>query len=111
MTYKGSCHCGKVAFEADGDIEEVLDCNCSICSKRGYLHWFLPHDKVRFGTPASDLATYTFKTGKYKHQFCPNCGVGPFVIGDDGISVNVRCLEGVDPSKFKVNTFDGKGLL
>jgi hypothetical protein len=110
MTYKGSCHCGKIAFEADGEIKEVLDCNCSICSKRGYLHWFLPHDKVRFGTPVSNLATYTFKTGKYKHQFCPNCGVGPFVVGDEGIAVNVRCLEGVDPSKFKVNTFDGKSL-
>ena len=70
MTYKGSCHCGKIAFEADGDIKEVLDCNCSICGKRGYLHWFLPHDKVRFKTPVSNLATYTFKTGKYKHQFC-----------------------------------------
>jgi hypothetical protein len=110
MTYKGSCHCGKVAFEADGEIQEVLDCNCSICSKRGYLHWFLPHDKVRFETPASNLATYTFKSGKYKHQFCRDCGVGPFVVGDQGIAVNVRCLDGVDPSKFKVNTFDGKRL-
>ena len=110
MTYKGSCHCGRIAFEADGEIKELLDCNCSICSKRGYLHWFLPHDKVQFKTPASNLATYTFKTGKYKHQFCPNCGVGPFVVGDEGIAVNVRCLEGVDPSKFKVNTFDGRSL-
>ena len=45
MTCKGSCHCGKVAFEADGEIKEVLDCNCSICGKRGYLHWYLPHGK------------------------------------------------------------------
>jgi hypothetical protein len=63
--------------------------------------WFSPHDEVRLETPVTNLATYTFKTGRYKHQFRPNCGVGPFVIGDDGVAINVRCLEGMDPSRFK----------
>ena len=82
----------------------------TVRSVAGVVIWFSPHDEVRLETPVTNLATYTFKTGRYKHQFRPNCGVGPFVIGDDGVAINVRCLEGMDPSRFKVNTFDGKSL-
>ncbi|MGR8981112.1 MAG: GFA family protein [Gammaproteobacteria bacterium] len=37
MKHKGSCHCGRIAFEAEGELEQVMDCNCSICSRRGSL--------------------------------------------------------------------------
>lgn len=112
MTQKGGCHCGQIAFEVEGDVPDVTECNCSICAKRGYLHWFVPNDQLHLNTPASNIATYTFMTGKYQHQFCPNCGCSPFVIATDGsgAAVNVRCLEGVDASKLKVNQFDGRSL-
>ena len=110
LTYKGGCHCGKVAFEAEGTIDQIADCNCSICSKHGYLHWFIPNDKLNLTTPKANLGTYTFKTGKYRHQFCPSCGVAPFITSDAGTAVNVRCLEGVDPSSFKMGHFDGRSL-
>jgi hypothetical protein len=110
MTYKGGCHCARIAFEVDGDIQQVMDCNCSICAKRGYLHWFVQPDKLRLLTPQSDVATYTFRSGKLKHHFCPNCGCAPFVTGPDGMSVNARCLEGVETSTLKVTQFDGRSL-
>ncbi len=67
MTYKCGCHCGRIACEVDGTIEQLMDCNCSICAKRGYLHWFVPRDKFILRTPQSDLATYTFHcSGKLK---------------------------------------------
>ena len=110
MTYQGGCHCGRIAFEVDGTIEQLMDCNCSICAKRGYLHWFVPRDKFILRTPESDLATYTFRSGKLKHQFCSNCGCGPFIIGPEMLSVNARCLEGVDLSGLKVQQFDGRSL-
>ncbi len=47
MIYKGSCHCGQIAFEAEGNLEQVMECNCSICSKRGALHWFIPRENFR----------------------------------------------------------------
>ncbi len=47
MVYRGGCHCGRVAFEVDGDIKLVSECNCSICTKKGYLHWTVPHERFR----------------------------------------------------------------
>lgn len=112
MTHKGGCHCGRIAFEVEGDITQVMECNCSICSKRGYLLWFVPREHLRLTTSAADLATYRFNTGKIQHHFCPVCGCGPFGEADDKTgpqaAVNVRCLEGLDLSGLKVVQFDGR---
>jgi hypothetical protein len=35
MKYKGSCHCGRVAFEVEGTIESGLACNRSMCERKG----------------------------------------------------------------------------
>lgn len=110
MTYRGGCHCGRIAFEVDGDLRKVIDCNCSICAKRGYLHWSVPRDAMRLKTPESNLATYTFKTGTVKHHFCPDCGCAPFITAPDATYVNARCLEGVELSDLKVEQFDGRSL-
>jgi hypothetical protein len=112
-TYKGSCHCGRIAFEVDGDIGQVIECNCSICRRRGYLLWFVPRERVRLSTPESDLETYTFNTARIRHHFCPTCGCAPFAFGSDktgaaSAAVNVRCLEGVEPSSLTIVPFDGR---
>jgi hypothetical protein len=115
MVHKGGCHCGKIAYEVDGEITEVTECNCSICASRGYLLAFLPADKLRLRTPESEMRYYTFNTHKIRHYFCPNCGSAPFGMGQDGkgnpmAAVNVRCLEGVDLKALKINSFDGRKL-
>ena len=114
MNYKGSCHCGAIAFEVEGELKEVADCNCSICSRLGHLLWFVPRDKLHLLTSGANLATYTFGTGTIRHRFCSKCGVHPFGEGvHDGhpmAAINVRCLEGVDFSALPVKHFDGKSL-
>lgn len=115
MMHKGSCHCGKIAYEVEGDLAEVTECNCSICSKRGYLLWFLPGEKLKLLSPESAMRHYTFNTHKIKHYFCPECGSAPFGMGADKsgkamAAVNVRCLEGVDLAALKVNHFNGRAL-
>ena len=40
-TYRGGCHCGRVAYEVTGVLEKAEQCNCSICTKKGYLHWIV----------------------------------------------------------------------
>jgi hypothetical protein len=100
-----------VAFEASGTIEDLEECNCSICTKKGYVHWFVSRESFRLLTPADALATYRFNTGVAQHHFCPTCGVASFYVprsDPDKIDVNVRCLEGVDLAKFRLKQFDGR---
>lgn len=115
MIYKGSCHCGQVAFEVEGELTQVTECNCSICSRKGWLFWFVPRDKLRLLTPESDIGTYTFGKHLIKHRFCPKCGIHPFGEGTDPsgnpmAAVNVRCLEDVEISSLPVQHFDGRSL-
>ena len=110
-TYRGNCHCGRIAFEAQGEIERVVECNCSICSKKGYLHWIIERNRFRLLRGDQDLATYTFNTGVAQHHFCRVCGVAAFYIprsDPDKVDVNVRCLEGVDTARLHPERFDGQ---
>lgn len=113
MIYKGSCHCGQVAFEVEGELTQVLDCNCSMCTRKGALLWFVPRDKLRVLTPEENYSTYTFNTHTIKHRFCPKCGIHPFGEGTDPeghrmAAINVRCLEGVKLASLPVKHFDGR---
>jgi len=116
VNYKGSCHCGKIAFEADGMLEKVIECNCSICSKRGSLHWFIPRESFRLLTPEDNFVTYTFNKHRIKHRFCARCGCAPFgegvaPSGKYMVAVNARCLDGVDLTTIGRGHFDGRSLL
>ena len=115
MIHKGSCHCGEIAFEVDGNLEQVMECNCSHCSKKGYLLWFVPRENFRLNTPENKLATYTFNKHVIKHHFCPKCGCAPFGfgVGPSGAAtaaVNVRCLDGIELATLKVVQVDGRSL-
>lgn len=97
MLHTGSCHCGHVAFEVEtGRSVTVQECNCSICSKTGFLHLIVPKSKFKLLRGEEALSLYTFNTGVAKHYFCRTCGVKPFYIprsNPDGVDVNVRCLD------------------
>ena len=106
----GGCHCGRVQIAVRGMPKKALVCNCSICVKKGYLHWIVPKDDVRLVGDAMDVATYTFNTGVARHHFCKVCGCAPYYIprsDPDKVDVNVRCIEGVDLGALKLETFDG----
>jgi len=113
--YQGSCHCGRIAYEIDGELEQVYECNCSHCSRKGYLLWFLPRSAVQLKTPLEAMSTYRFNKHVIDHQFCPNCGCAPFGFGTDKqgnatAAVNVRCLEGVDLASLKRIPVDGRSF-
>jgi hypothetical protein len=112
MIYQGSCHCGNIAFEVEGDLQGVAECNCSICSKRGALWWFVPREQVRFSTPESNLSIYQFGKKVIKHHFCSVCGCGPIGFGSNNgqemAAINARCLDGVDLSALSVKQVDGR---
>ena len=111
MLYKGGCHCGAVAFEVDAPEDiTAQDCNCSICSRSGFLHLIVPKSKFKLLRGADQITTYTFNTGVAHHTFCKVCGVKSFYTprsNPDGIDVNVRCLENA-PKTLKIEPFDGR---
>ena len=113
MKYKGSCHCGRIAFDVEGELEQAVECNCSHCSRKGYLLWFVPREQFRLVDPESERATYTFNKHVIRHHFCPRCGCAPFASGvspsgEPTAAVNVRCLENVDLATIKRVPFDGR---
>ena len=115
MIYRGSCHCGQVAFKVEGEIDSALACNCSICSRRGSLLWFVPRSALELLTPDDAASTYTFNKHVIKHRFCPRCGILPFGEGvhPDGYpmaAVNLRCIEDLDLAAIPVHFHDGKSL-
>ncbi|HEV7733736.1 MAG TPA: GFA family protein [Candidatus Binatia bacterium] len=115
MTYHGGCHCGRIAFDVDTEGGPATECNCSICSKRGTLLWFVPRAQLRLSTPESDLAEYRVNKRRIAHHFCPTCGCAPFASGTDAkgnamAAVNVRCLDGVDLATVERRPFDGRSL-
>lgn len=111
MKYTGGCHCGAVRFEVEApEHVEASECNCSICSKSGYLHLIVPTSRFKLVRGAEQLTTYTFNTGIAKHTFCKICGIKPFYVprsNPDGYSVNVRCLD-PQPVKLTIEPFDGR---
>ena len=111
MTRSGSCHCGAVRFEVDApDPLRVQRCNCSICTKSGFLHLIVPRARFRIVAGEDRLTTYTFNTGVAKHYFCATCGMKPFYVprsNPDGMDVNVNCLDPV-PNGLVVESFDGQ---
>jgi hypothetical protein len=111
QTFEGGCHCGRVRFRVRGDLADVLDCNCSVCTKKGFLHLIVPPAQFEVLSGADELATYQFNTGTARHTFCRSCGVQPFYVprsDPDKIDVNVRCLDGVDIGSIHPKPFDGR---
>jgi hypothetical protein len=110
-TYVGGCHCGRVRFRVQGDLADVTDCNCSMCTKKGILHLIVPQSQFELVSGRDDLTTYTFNTGVAQHHFCRHCGIHSFYVprsDPDKVDVNARCLDGVDPRTLAASTFDGR---
>jgi len=115
MVHKGSCHCGRVAFEVEGEIDSGMACNCSMCGRRGSLLWFVPRANLKLKTPEADASIYMFNKHVIKHRFCAACGIHPFGEGTDPkgnlvAAVNLRCIEGLDLGKVPVTHFDGRSM-
>ena len=123
-TYRGSCHCGRVRFEVDAELDHVRSCDCSICRRRGALIHRVEPERLRLLTPLVDLTLYQWHTRTAEDYFCPSCGILPFrrprartaaetaegMPAFSGWGVNVRCLEGVDLDAIPVKRIHGSRL-
>ena len=104
-TYKGSCHCGVVRFEADIDLTApTYRCNCSICSRNRFWPAIVKPEAFHLLSGESELTQYLFNSKRNEHYFCKHCGVRPFGVGNtpDGeriYGVNLGCLEDATPEE------------
>ncbi|WP_421791560.1 GFA family protein [Hyphobacterium sp.] len=107
----GGCHCGAVRWEADLPDEVVaLSCNCSICTKTGFIHVIVEKEDFRITAGEDQLTEYTFNTGAAKHLFCKQCGVKSYYhprSHPDGISLNLRCFDADQGIAGRIEEFDG----
>lgn len=110
---RGSCHCGKISYTVDEDPPaQAMECNCSICRRKGYLHLFTTPDKFTLHGSRDDLTVYEFNKHVIRHQFCKTCGCAAFAegTGPDGkpmTEINLRCADDIDLAKLKIVPFDG----
>ncbi|WOE74228.1 GFA family protein [Alterisphingorhabdus coralli] len=111
VTVEGGCHCGAVRFSANVEREPVLlDCNCSICRRTGYLHLIVPHADFTLLSGADALTSYRFGTGAAEHLFCRVCGIKSFYqprSHPDCWSVHYGCLDNPELLSPEHRLFDG----
>lgn len=110
-TYEGGCHCGAVRFRVRVERHVAIDCNCSICTKKGYLHVIVGRDDFELLRGADATTTYRFHTGVARHEFCATCGIHSHYVPrshPDGVDVNARCLDDGAMARFVVERFDGR---
>ncbi|KAG9648347.1 hypothetical protein KCU95_g11032, partial [Aureobasidium melanogenum] len=112
QTYCGNCHCGAFKFSvALSPIKKAARCNCSICSRKGYL-FAVPEKPSDFKVEAGEgvLKTYSFGNGVAEHKFCPTCGSGVMVEAAklNFLAVNINMFKhgSVDVDNLEISTTD-----
>lgn len=113
--YKGGCHCGKVRYEVTTELGQMMSCNCSICSKKGWLLTFVGPEQFELLSGEEVLSDYLFNKRHIHHVFCEECGISSFARGTkpDGTqsyAINVRCLDDIDVGALSVKQVDGKSF-
>jgi len=101
--YDGNCHCGAVKYTVECSAldqgHEVSSCNCSICSRNGYLLIYCPKSDVKIHSGEDQLKGYLFGKKRIEHRFCPTCGVNVFIMSvdpdffPDYLAINVRTFK------------------
>jgi hypothetical protein len=111
--YRGSCHCGAIAFEIESDFPELTSCDCSMCRRRGALMVKVPEDRLRLVSGEDSLVEYRFHTLTARHFFCKTCGIYPFHrkrVTPEFFGVNVGCLQDFDPTGIPVRQAIGAAM-
>ncbi len=115
QTHKGSCHCGHVQYEINADIKNAIECNCSICLRKGTILTFVGPDQFKILLGHDLMTDYQFNKKNLHHQFCKTCGVTSFIYGTNPkgelmYAINVRTLENFDIKKLEIKSVDGKSF-
>jgi hypothetical protein len=110
-SYDVSCHCGNIRLEVTAELGEVTECNCSICVRSGFLHWYVAPQQVKLKTKSKGLSTYIWRSTSGGQHFCSTCGIPIFrtsIEHPPPLSINARCIEGIEVGTLTIRQFDGR---
>jgi hypothetical protein len=109
--HQGSCHCKKVIFEYESAPMPALECNCSICKRKGAIWQAVSNEHFKIVSGEEALELYQFGTKTAKHFFCKHCGISTFSnprIAPDKWAINLRCVDDIDIGSLAIVSFDGE---
>jgi len=106
-TYRGSCHCGQIKFEAGVDLSEgTSKCNCTSCWKKRWWSARARIEDFRALSGEQELSGYKPGAATGHRGFCKHCGVIPYnwvdaAAWNDGayVSINVAALDDLEPAE------------
>ena len=95
----GSCLCGEVTFEIEGDFDNFYLCHCSRCRKdTGSAHGanlFSSSAKLRWISGEDKITRFTLPSTQHSKSFCSVCGSSLPIIqmGCELLVVPAGCLD------------------
>lgn len=104
LPLKGKCHCGKVKFEVNTIIKDLRRCNCSICSRKGFVMGTAYTNELTVTSGKQYLSTYKWNTKIAEHYFCNICGINTHHkrrSDPNQYGYNIACIEGFEMSWIK----------
>ncbi|KAF2689486.1 hypothetical protein K458DRAFT_384125 [Lentithecium fluviatile CBS 122367] len=119
QTYNALCHCGTVQYTVTLSPplaqQKVVECNCSICSRNGYLLVYPLREQMVVKSGEEELRSYSFGIKRNLHKFCGRCGSAVFfdprmlAFGEspDLLGINVRMFKDVKLDKLQIVHWDG----
>ncbi|KAK4957834.1 hypothetical protein LTR66_013211 [Elasticomyces elasticus] len=142
-TYAANCHCGAHRYtvkispplhasaSASAEAYQVISCNCSICSRNGYLLVYPAAADVTWqrggegekgeeGEGEGVREVYEMGSRSKPHWFCRRCGsslgidirrMGDFGGGGEKMAMNVRMFKDIDLDTLEYKKVNGKAML
>jgi hypothetical protein len=111
--HKGSCHCGAVEFEVEGELSVGFMCDCSLCRRKNAIMFRMPKEQFRLLKGEDALSLYQWNTKIAKHYFCKHCGIYTHHqprTKPDWIGINMGCIEDIDARALPTEIGQGSKL-
>ena len=119
---KGSCNCGSVKWEAEGEMRGVVGCHCSQCRKQTGLYYAATNiTNAQLTIAGEDNISWYQASPDAKRGFCKICGSALFwkpegkdytsilagsIDGDSGLEIVEHIFVGDKPDWYEIT--DGK---
>jgi hypothetical protein len=113
--HRGGCHCGALRFEVEADLSAPASrCNCTLCTKLGATGMCVKPEAFVLLSSEAELGTYEWGFKTARRFFCKSCGINAYgrgyleVLGGHYVSVNLNCLDDIEPRDLKLVHWDGR---